>query len=304
MSFSWMRRNYKKINRTPSPTLHQVEINQISRETNKTYFSSMERISLFVSSLHKELKGSMTVEATILLPLLLFFFLHILSAVEMLRLHGKLCFALWECGNSLTVYAAMPGEVEEQIPDIAVSYAYVKMRVEDFLGDNYLDTSPLAAGKNGLNYLASAYDDEYIDIGVTYRVAPQISVFPFPNVRLVNRYFAKAWSGYDIDQDIEFVYVTIYGEVWHRRADCSHISLMVKETEWNQISQLRNTRGGKYYPCEICENVEKGRKAFYTEQGDRHHVSRDCPALVRYVRAIMWEDKLPYKPCSRCAKEE
>ena len=90
MSSSWKKCNYKQIFRTPSPTLYQVGINRISRVYKKIFLPFMERISVFTYRRNVRLRGSMTVEATVIVPLLLFFFLHIMSAVEMLRLHAKL----------------------------------------------------------------------------------------------------------------------------------------------------------------------------------------------------------------------
>lgn len=298
MSFSWVEQKNKNKSKS-SPTLHQVVINQISRAI-KSSKPSMKGISLFICPKDRRSRGSMTVEASILLPLFLFFFLHLFGVVEMLRLHSKLTFGLWECGNQLAIYAAMPEELGEKIPDLAVSYIYVKNRVESFLGKEYLDTSPLVSGRQGLNYLASAYDENCIDIGVTYQVAPQFSVFPFPYLRMVNRYYGKAWTGYENNPDVKFVYVTIYGEVWHIRADCTHIFITVRETDWNTIKYLRNAKGGKYYPCELCEKKEKGEKIYYTEYGDRYHKYRECSSLVRYIRAIQWSDSIAYRPCSRC----
>ena len=184
MSFSWMNLTAKNkcIVRTPSPTFYTVLSDRISR-VYKLLKGFMERIFLPASLFSKrKVRGSMTVEATLLLPLVLFFFLHLMGFVEMLRLHGKIAFALWECGSQLTVYAAMPEEVAEAIPDIAVSYWYVKNRVEDFLGEDYLDNSPLVYGSKGLNYLASNYEEGCIDIGVTYQAAPPITCFPFPYI--------------------------------------------------------------------------------------------------------------------------
>lgn len=302
MSFSWVEIKNKNISKS-SPTLQQVVINQISRAI-KTSKPFMKRISLFTYIKNRKYPGSMTVEASILLPLLLFFFLHLFSVVEMLRLHSKVTFGLWECGNQLAVYAAMPEELSDKMPDVAISYLYVKNRVESFLGKEYLDTSPLVSGRQGLNYLASAYDKDCIDIGVTYQVAPQFSVFPFPYLRMVNRYYGMAWTGYENNPDVKFVYVTIYGEVWHCRADCTHIFITVKETDWNTIGYLRNYNGGKYYPCELCEKKEKGNKTYYTEYGDRYHRDRECSSLVRYIRAIQWSDSISFRPCSRCVGEK
>ena len=303
MSSSWKKSNYKQTNKTPSPTLCNVELQQISRVYKKILRSFMERISVFTYQKEKGMGGSMTVEAAVVLPLLLFFFLHIMSAVEMLRLHGKLTFGLWECGKELTVYAAMPGETELDTPDIAVSYIYVKSRLEKFLGKEYLENSPLRTGANGINYLASDYDEGCIDIGISYSVAPQISVFPMGDIRLVNRYYGKVWDGYDNALNLRFVYVTVYGEVWHKSLDCTHIHHVIRETDWSGISGLRNANGGRYSACELCREDEKGAKTYYTEQGDRYHRSKECPALVRYIRAILWEEDLAYSPCSRCAGE-
>ena len=60
-------------------------------------------ISLFISKKEK-VPASMTVEAAIVLPLFLFFFLNLMSSIEMIRLHGNLQLALWETGNRMTVY--------------------------------------------------------------------------------------------------------------------------------------------------------------------------------------------------------
>lgn len=304
MSSSWKGNNNRKKYKKSSPTLFQVVINQISREL-KTLNPAMERISMFISLLRKpKFAGSMTVEASVLLPLLLFFFLHIMSTVEMLRLHGKLTFALWECGNQLTVYTAMPEEMGNRIADIAVSYIYVKNRLEDFLGEEYLDHSPVVSGSGGINYLASRYDGDCVDIGITYQVAPQISVFPFPYMRMVNRYYGKAWTGYENNPDVQFVYVTIYGEAWHQTLDCTHIYITIREAGWENIDLLRNANGGRYYPCELCKDKEKGKVTYYTEYGDRYHKDKECSSLVRYIRAIMKEDAISYRPCSRCVEKK
>ncbi len=137
-------------------------------------------------------RGSMTVEAAVVVPLLILFVLHLGSCMEMLRLHGKLEYALWQTGRELAVYGAVEtgsNAPEETLDDIsgvvsglAVSYLYVNGRIGQILGKDYLDNSPLAYGHQGLNYLASEYleEDECINIIITYQVCPQITCFPFP----------------------------------------------------------------------------------------------------------------------------
>lgn len=298
MSFSWK----DKINitknkfKTPSPTLFQIIFYQNSREIKRTL--PMKRIS--PTTCTEKIKGSMTIEATLLLPLLLFFFLQLTGIMEMMRLHGKLTLALWECGNTLTVYAAMQEELSEKIPDLAISHVYVKNRVENFLGKEYLDSSPVVSGRSGINYLAADYTDDCIDIGITYQVSPPISTFPMQYVRLANRYYGKCWTGYEINPEITYVYITLYGEVWHEKIDCSHIYITVQEADSGQIKKLRNRQKEKYSLCQLCKDKGGGETVYYTDQGNRYHKDKECSALVRYVRAVILEEEMAYPPCSRC----
>lgn len=306
MSFSWMKTEVKIKNKieTPSPTFASTKLNKFSREQNKID-AFMERISLLISGWkQKKLSASMTVEATLLIPLVLFFFLHLMGYIEMLRLHGKMSFALWECGNGLTVFCAMPQEVNAQIPDIAVSYLYVGNRLKGLLGKEYLERSPMVKGENGLNLLAAKYEGDCVDIGLTYQVEPPITLFPFPYMRMVNRYFAHDWSGYEAQKDLRYVYVTLYGEVWHASAECTHIFITVQEADKYDIFFLRNANGGKYYPCERCKKAPLTETVYFTDQGDRYHRDQNCGALTRYVSAVIWQESIPFRPCSRCVKEE
>ena len=289
---------------TPSPTFITVLSSRVSR-VYKWIVSCLERMSLLTSgNKRKTMEGSMTVEAAVLLPLVIFFFLHLMGVVEMLRLHGKLTLALWECGNQLTVYAAVPGEVETVLPDVAVSYLYVGQQVQHFLGVQYLENSPIVQGKAGLNYLSSEYEQECIDIGVTYQVKPPVTLFPFPYMRMVNRYYARAWTGYNPEEALHYVYVTLYGEVWHSKADCTHIYIVVQETDRDSIHSLRNEDGARYYACELCKEADMGEMVYYTEQGERYHRNKECSALTRYVSAVVWKESLPYEACSRCVGGE
>ncbi|MDE6518558.1 MAG: hypothetical protein K2L18_12060, partial [Acetatifactor sp.] len=161
----------------------------------------------------------MTVEAAVVVPLLIMFVLHLGSCMEMLRLHGKLEYALWQTGRELAVYGAAKagsyaqGDVGGVVSNLAVSYLYVNGRLEQILGRDYLDSSPLTHGYQGLNYLASEYleEDECINIVLTYQVCPQITCFPFPYFRMANRYYGRAWTGYAVGDGAErvtYVYVT------------------------------------------------------------------------------------------------
>lgn len=223
--------------------------------------------------------------------------------MEMLRLHGKLEYALWQTGRELTLFGAWQGT--EDVPDLAVSYLYVNERIQQILGKDYLDNSPLAHGERGLTYLSSEYleEDDCINIVLTYQVCPQITCFAFPYFRMCSRYYGRAWTGYDVGDGTKkevYVYVTEDGEVWHGRGDCSYLKVNVCEVQSKEVWAMRNASGERYRPCSRCENRPTGNLVYLTREGNRSHTFRDCPALLRRVHAVIWRESMPYRPCSRC----
>lgn len=289
----------------PSPTNIKVNSDQKSRKYKNIPNLFPRRTSLFASfCLRTMVSAGMTVEASMALPLFLFFFLHLMGCVEMIRLHGKLTFALWDVGKRLTVYGAVAEEAEVDLPDIGVSYLYVEKCLTGLLGKEYLDESPLAYGRKGLNFLASEYNEDVVDIALTYEVQPKVTIFPFSYSRMGNRFLGKTWSGYDVTGEEErYVYITLYGEVWHSKPDCTHIYIDIKLASRKNIETMQNDVGDYYRLCELCEEEQWRDVVYYTPQGDCYHKIKECSALIRYVRAIEWNANIPYRACSRCGKE-
>ena len=157
-------------------------------------------------------KASMTVEAALLVPLFLIFFLQLMSAVEMIRLHGNIQAALWENGRLLVLaeYARLyePGEEVEaeqtgdnvvlQLGKTVLTGLGYKMLLERELGTEYLDHSPLTYGADGLHLGESSLQGDLIDIQVTYQVSPFGKLPGIKSFRMANRYYARAWTGYDV----------------------------------------------------------------------------------------------------------
>lgn len=270
----------------------------------------VKRVSLFISLRRDRtyVSGSMTVEGALLIPVFLFFFLHLMSAAEMMRLHGKLQAALWNAGNRAALYGGIFEEEAENLPDAGISYVLIHSLVSDCLGHEYLEASPLVHGEKGLNYLRSEYRDqkECVDIVVTYQVKPVLSLFSFSYRRMSNRYYARAWTGYDTvgNSGIKYVYVTSEGEVWHAVPNCSYIYHVVQASTIAQIKSLKNARGSEYKVCDFCKDQPPGEQVYYTRTGERYHMQEDCTAIYKDIRAIVWREDMPYRACSRCANKE
>lgn len=270
------------------------------------YMSPIGRTPKLTPS-YRFIRGSMTVEATILVPLLLFAVMHIFGVVEMLRLRSNITYGLWRIGETLTVGEALVGQddggigiVEDVIGSVAMSTYFQKV-----LGSEYLESSPLVHGAKGLNVMMSDYrnEEDCVDIVVTYQVEPPVTIFPFPYTRMANRYYARAFTGFDVADDADMVYVAEYGTVWHMSAECSYIYVPLTKVDKQKVMTMETSDGGAYKPCENC-GKEAGVEVYITQNGERYHSSGDCSALRRHVRAVSKTEVQDWNSCSRCGKEE
>ncbi len=268
--------------------------------------------------------GGMTVEAAIVLPLFLFFFLNLGCAIEMIRLHGSLQLAVWQIGSRLSVYGYVldSGEMPEggeqgddwwrELAGAAVSFSYVRRKIMDSAGREYLDHSPLSNGADSLQLWESSLfgPEDEIDIIITYSVSPWSSLMGFSSFRMSNRYFSHIWNGYGLsgggnqegDSGGKTVYVTETGTVYHLSDQCSHLRLSVIQISAGSIEGERNQSGGKYYPCSRCTGGRGPLILFITGEGDRYHFDRMCSGLKRTIYTMTMENAIEsgLAPCSRC----
>lgn len=272
-------------------------------------------ISRFISFLN----GSMTVEAAIILPLLLFFFLNLFSGIEMLRLHGNMQMAFWETGRQVSVYGYIYDQVleeEQRNQTIAkmggkvFSQFMIKSQILQYLGKAYLDETPLTFGADGLNFWESSImgENNDVDIKITYQVSPWVNIVGFQTFRMSNRYFSHAWTGYEIAEQNQgdagaqdYVYITEYGKVYHESLECSYIKRTIRNVPLSQVQFMFNRSGSPYTLCESCRNKPHGSAVYLTESGERYHYSLDCQALKRTIHTILRiEAQEQFEPCSRC----
>lgn len=327
----------------PSPTCHINKTDSDSARNPDILSAGAARMPSPFTLLVKELRAGMTVEASIVLPLFLFFFMNLASSIEMIRLHGNLQLALWKTGNELAVYGyaldsgispdevqegggqgeatqadqAQAGEAQEEswwrrLSGAVFSSVFVKAQMVHLLGADYLNSSPLRSGTDSLMLWESEVfgTEDTIDLVVTYSVAPWIKTAGFMSFRMANRYYGHIWNGYAISgqaQAGETVYVAENGQVYHLDRSCTHLKLSVREISAAALDAARNNYGKRYEACEKCAQGRRTEIVFITGEGDKYHYNRACPGLKRTVSPMLKQDaEKRYRPCSRCGtkKEE
>ena len=295
-----------------SPTLQTDAGNGSSRNG---YFCTAGKRRL--RSVSPVARGSMTVEAAVIIPLLLFLVLNLTSVMEMLRLHSRLELALWKYGKVMAVGSYLLADNEEadeetnewlQTGATILTDAAVYLAVTAELGEEYLEQAPLTYGKYGLSFLRSSYlEEDDIDIHLAYRVSPDFALPGFGSFWMVNRYYARAWTGYCVAEEEEadeYVYVTVYGTVYHESLQCSYLKRTIELVSVEEARCRRNQSGGRYVLCELCGMHGKPEAVYITPDGDRYHLREDCAALKRTLQILeKTEAAETYKACSRCAQQ-
>ena len=261
------------------------------------------------------LSASMTLEASIALPLFIFFFVNIIGAIEIIRVQSEMEGVLHQVGNEVAIKAYDIREGEDLIGvdeggvlELGALSGYaiyqVKRKLEDKLAGN-----AVMDGVNGVNMLASQVmtGGDIIDIVVDYKVHPIISLIGFKDFMVESRYYGHAWTGYDIsgggnleEMQEEMVYVTEHGTVYHRDIGCRYLKPNVKSVPFSQIDSLRNKDRSRYHSCMYCGGGVTGGDVFITDYGDKYHTSVNCPGLKRKIYTIPISEVGGRGPCSSC----
>ena len=279
-------------------------------------FHSRKRMSFFFSLPDKKLKAGMAVEASLVLPFFLFFLVNILFAFDMLRLHGNLTAAMHQTGNKMAFYgyayraAAGDGAVfTEGIDSLLMSEGYARNQVINILGKDYLEHSCLSSGTTGLHFVKSSVmeENDIIELVASYRVRPFIKIMGFPDFSMENRYYGRAWTGYDaagrqssMSEEDPVVYVAEHGTVYHTARNCSYLNPSVEAVAAGMAAELRNESGGKYYHCERCKISEYQAVVYFTSQGNKIHGSLQCSGLKRTVYTVHLSETGGKGKCSKC----
>ncbi len=265
------------------------------------------------------LTGSMTVEASFVLPLFIFFFVNIMTLFNITQIQSQIEGALHQAGSELGLMAfdlqsgeqVILGEGGSTGLKAIAGAGGILLAREDMrraVGAQ-LDRSVVSGGFDGISFLQSRVlaGSDIIDLVLDYRVHPMIPVIGFSEIPIEARYYGHAWTGYDIsggfeheENEEEMVYVTEHGEVYHRNIDCVHLLIKVESVSFSDLPLLRNKDGRKYTACEYCGGAIGGGNVFITGYGDRYHSSVNCRGLKRKIYTIPISEVGGRRPCSAC----
>ncbi len=256
----------------------------------------------------KSVRAGVTLEAALVIPIFIFFVLNMFSVMEMLRLYGSMAFALNQVGGNVSLYGHVYEQNYEQwdmgvIGDVAFTYLYFKDELLRTMGKEYVNSSPLVNGENGLFFTkARIMEDDLVEVVVTYEMEIPFPIGAVKEIRTYNRYYGRAWTGYELkESEEEIVYVTETGTVYHTFADCSYLKLMIYKVDISEVGKQLNKEGVSFGLCELCG---KGQSdvVWITKSGEKYHLSENCAAIKRTIYKVSLNEakKKELERCSRC----
>lgn len=271
-----------------------------------------------IPSARTSCKGSITVEAALVLPIFLFSILFLFSFIEIIRLQSEFEQVLHQYGKKAALHAYAYSQVQSNeseaadiIEGLGFSSIFLKKEIETSMGKEYLKQSPLIGGKDQIQYMHSRFmDEDMIDLILVYRVSPYFNLFRAKEMILMNRCRLHAWIGYDLKKNQEtnkytesYVYITKESDVYHINRNCTHLVLSIQQCSFGSLEYFRNNDGGRYSPCEFCENNRKEANdiIFITESGTKYHTSMECSGLKRTAYVVPLSEAGSRRPCSRCS---
>ena len=259
-------------------------------------------------------EGSATVEAALAIPVFLMAVCALFFIGQLLLVEGEIHYSLAQAARTCADQEALKeeslarkdsGDKEKTSgnQDLGLSPQSIFMNVYD--GGSLCDAC-IAGGSRAV--LVQGKEDSSAEtVRLTARYVLKVPVFLFRTIlfprkisleeRIFSGYIPHAGDEENGKKDC-IVYVTERGTVYHRRADCTHICLRIKNEEGIRSIMMHS----RYRPCEKCIPRTGTISTLYiTAEGDCYHSSLSCSGLKRTVKAVYLSEIPGMRPCSRCA---
>ena len=241
-------------------------------------------------------RGSYTLEAAVVLPLMAGFFAAILFFFRVLQIQTQVQESL--------IYASRRTACEASCTESpAVLWASAEAYFRSEIGKYELPKRYVNGGTPGISLMQSNVSNCYIGLQADYQINLPIHFFSVDGVRISQKSNSRKWTG-DADDGIQedYVYVTENGTVYHKNRMCPYLDLSIRAVDAAGLDDLRNKSDHKYYACSECvaKEVHSGM-VYITDYGTCYHTSLTCSGLKRTVYIIPLSEVGGKGPCSKCS---
>lgn len=251
-----------------------------------------------IAQIPREYKASLTIEAAFAVP---FFLYAVMCLVLLLEIH-----ALNNRMQQAISYAAVSAAHEATITPIPILFR-LHSEILNHVGKENLERSIVFHSGHGLDTSGSVLTRGNHEVKAIARYKIQLPI-PFYDHLTINRVVkahVKAWTGLDTKdispEDLEMVYITDTGLVYHEQYSCSYLQLSIRYIDANQLDSERNIDGGTYSRCDRCGSSGFQGGVYVTGWGSKYHSSIGCSGLKRTIQVVPKSQVVLRGGCSRCS---
>ncbi len=222
------------------------------------------------------IKGSLTVECSLILPVFIFTIVAFLYLFQIFILHDMLQQAITKEGLELSKYGyayqyitdyegtdeSIKNEsietekntsseestsainlLKELLITKNINNAFLKFKLGEYIDKDYINRSVIKGGMEGLSFYLSDFmgKEDQVDLVLSYYIRPPIILLPVDDFFMMQRVTLRGWNGY---------------------------------------------RPDKASGSEADEDEEEPTYVYITETGKVYHVSESCSHLTRTIRQI------------------
>lgn len=253
-------------------------------------------------------KGSLTVEAAVILPLLACFFAFLLFYFRIMQVQLSVQNAMEESGRNLAIMSVQELENAEENDNREVAYLalaktmmYLKLKEDTVVGQY------VSGGAAGVSLLTSEFDGDYILLRANYALRFPVKLLGQQDFLICQKTRFRKWTGWHSifgeSESEKWVYVTEYGQVYHSRMSCPYLDLTIQKISWTELAKKRNGSGKIYDRCERCgEEGEQLQAVYITKYGECYHFSIDCSSLKRTIYQKRLSEVGGMGACTKCSK--
>lgn len=252
---------------------------------------------------NKSSKASITVEASLVLPIFILvmysfiFFLQVLGVQEEIQQGllqtGRYCEKIGfvydyvlnyevEGESNQTAQDSSSANKDNENQDSAIdtreiatyliTSGLMQAKFSEVVDQHVINKSCVVGGMQGLNFLLSSYDIEInmADVTVQYKVHIPIGLTIIDDFYVIQKSKVRVFVGLrnpnsddEEADDEDSVYIAETGTVYHESKECTYLKLSITKITGASLDSQRNSSGGKYYECEICKPGSIKREYYY-----------------------------------------
>ena len=257
------------------------------------------------------LPASMTVEAALVLPLTLFFFLALLQPITWIDRQRKVQTAMERIGEEISQYGILAESAEtgdSELPAFctdAAAVLWIRGRAGQY-ADHVTVKEADVYGENGEIEFAAEYQEEIPFFAeVLGKQTETVAVKRRSWIGIPGK--LKGDGSYQDDggnEQTEMVYVGAGMGRYHLFRDCHYIS-----NEYMTVTRSKAENGSvpgeKRTPCAICGKKGDGSETVYiTTAGEHYHYDKNCRSMISYVREVPKSEAEHLGLCSYCARKK